>query len=598
MDSLTYELIDTTDLPIDANPNAGGGLRIFPNDKVPDDPVDRRKIRVKARLNRVAAGGRIYFRNFDVDDPSADTAPIDTNDTASVKTGNDNNGNVDGTQATRGGLLSVPVSNPPNPFDCQPFTNAGVSGMSCLTDTSGVATVDFTVTMQPGDNFTVVASPDLDYISSLVPTADGINLKDTNNIQTPVTRTDDNACLTSTSKACRADMLTVWRRLHLEVDSMGDVGADNKVEGTITQTGFAPGNCANPGPTPTPTPTPGPGPAPTPCTPAATGFVVTPDPGQQIDDGRFQNGRIVVGQRYYFVRDNTPTNIILRGVDGVASKTSAGKRFTLYDDDDYNADDGLVDGDFNEPVVQLLDSFKYLSTEDGNYPDGKPKNLYAAAYIKPEYNWAGVVRQYDQNNLQFELNVEDGNNNATVINVVNRNRDSKNDERNEFWIGYIVIGYQGPQFKDFDGIDPTGQFNEDARTGVAPGEFMNGVEVSRCDCYMSGNCPQGGTLCTLPNGAPALPRGAFGCVIFEEVIQDLKKYFLFPPPPVSARTIEETKLTIAHELGHQFGVLGDQKRATFKLMDYSDYVGNVVNDESFHPEHLNLMRRRIKSPGQ
>ena len=52
---------------------------------------------------------RIYFRDFDVDDPSADAAPIDTNDTAAVKTGNDNNGNVDGTPATKAGVLSIPV---------------------------------------------------------------------------------------------------------------------------------------------------------------------------------------------------------------------------------------------------------------------------------------------------------------------------------------------------------------------------------------------------------------------------------------------------------------------------------------------------------
>lgn len=58
------------------------------------------------------------------------------------------------------------------------------------------------------------------------------------------------------------------------------------------------------------------------------------------------------------------------------------------------------------------------------------------------------------------------------------------------------------------------------------------------------------------------------------------------------------KLTVPHELGHQFGLLGDQKRTTFKIMDYSNYIGNVVNEESFHPEHINIMRRRVKSPGE
>ena len=63
--------------------------------------------------------------------------------------------------------------------------------------------------------------------------------------------------------------------------------------------------------------------------------------------------------------------------------------------------------------MQLPDSFKYLSAEDGNYLDGKPKNLYASAYIMPEYSWQNVAN-YNQTNLQFELNVEDGTNNATL----------------------------------------------------------------------------------------------------------------------------------------------------------------------------------------
>lgn len=254
-----------------------------------------------------------------------------------------------------------------------------------------------------------------------------------------------------------------------------------------------------------------------------------------------------------------------------------------------------MDGDYVESIDRLPDSFKYLSAADGNYPDGKPKNLYASAYIMPEYNWAGNSN-YNQVNLQFELNVEDGLNNATLINVLDRNRNSKNDERDDFWIGYILIGYQGPLLADFDGLNPSGNANEDARLGVGATQFTIGSEIPECDCFNSTNCPSGGTACIL-NGMPKIPKGAFGSLIFQEVQQDLKKYFIAPPSPVTPRTIEDIKLTIPHELGHQFGLLGDQIRTTFKIMDYSDYVGNVVNDEAFHPEHINIMRRRVKSPG-
>ncbi|MBX3297783.1 MAG: hypothetical protein KF762_18960 [Acidobacteria bacterium] len=140
--SVNYELIHTDDLPIDANPNAGGGLRIFPDKKTPNETVDRRRIRVKAQYSQMTAGIRIYFRNFDVDDPSADTAPIDANDNPSVKAGNDNRGNVDGNSSTKAGVLTAPSGS----SGCQTYS----SGLSCLTDSSGIATVDFVVTMQPG----------------------------------------------------------------------------------------------------------------------------------------------------------------------------------------------------------------------------------------------------------------------------------------------------------------------------------------------------------------------------------------------------------------------------------------------------------------
>ncbi|QYO63802.1 hypothetical protein [Leptolyngbya sp. 7M] len=149
--SLTYELIHTDDLPIDENPNAGGGLRIFPDKKLPNEMLDRRRIRVKAQYSQATAGIRIYFRNFDVDDPSADTAPIDSNDSPTVKSGNDNNGNVDGTAATKAGVLHVPASGQPNPYSCQAFSNANASGVSCETDANGVAIVEYSVGTGFGD---------------------------------------------------------------------------------------------------------------------------------------------------------------------------------------------------------------------------------------------------------------------------------------------------------------------------------------------------------------------------------------------------------------------------------------------------------------
>ncbi len=42
--------------------------------------------------------------------------------------------------------------------------------------------------MQPGDNFTVAASTDPNYLVDPMPTSDGINLEDTNGIQIPAAK--------------------------------------------------------------------------------------------------------------------------------------------------------------------------------------------------------------------------------------------------------------------------------------------------------------------------------------------------------------------------------------------------------------------------
>ena len=581
-----YEQIANDDLAIDTNPNtpncaevdssAGCGQRIFSDDKVPLDGTDRRKIRVKAKYNGVALGLRIYFRSFDVDDPSANAAPIDPNGSL----GDDNNGLVDGTANTKNGKFSIPQ---PNPQNCALFAG----GISCeVNNNTGIATAEFITTMQPGDNFTVVAGTNETYIkNNIMLAADGINLKDTNNVQIPVSATTTNTCLGSSVGACRANMLTVWRRLHLEVDSMGNVGIVNRVTGTINGNVTIPGrgNSLNPG--------------------VGTVNINTPP---TLELQRFDFGRLVVGNHSFLVKTNTSNSLTVANTETRSVTLNNNSNFILYDDDDYNYDDSQiqtltlgsysVDGDENEAVICLPDSLIYLSDESQTCSNGTPQNMYAPAYIKPEYDWAQNVANFNQTNLQFELNVEYGTNNATVINVIDRNRNSKNTEKDDFWIGYVLLGYQGPLLEDSDGISPNGG-NEKALQGASPNIWMSSSEIPSCDCYMSNVCPSGGVVCNL-NGTPILPRGSFGSVIFQEVNQDLKTYFLLLQTPYTARTIEDIKLTIPHEIGHQFGLLGDQKRPTFKIMDYSDYIGNVVNDEFFHPEHINIMRRRIKSPGQ
>ena len=173
--------------PLDPNPNSGGGLRIFPAKQTPDDTIDRRRVRVKATINEPLEGITVYFKSFDVDDPN-EGKTIDPNGSEGL----DNRG------SPKKGTLDA---------------------LSAITDPNGVATVEFSVTMQPGDNFKIVATTNGEYLNTLK--VDSVKVKDG----------EGNTLPTLMGKI--TPMLTVWRKLHIEVDSMGKV-KDNRVCGNIT----------------------------------------------------------------------------------------------------------------------------------------------------------------------------------------------------------------------------------------------------------------------------------------------------------------------------------------------------------------------------
>jgi hypothetical protein len=205
--SVTIDKIDPA-TEFNDNPNTGGGKRVFPDKNDPSDTVDRKRVRVTA-LTSLPSKKTIYFKSFDLDDPSANAAPIDTNGSV----GDDNRGGV-GTPA-HAGLLS--------PVGGTGTTNSA----SAKTDTSGNASVDLVVTMQAGDNFMVAASDDLTYLNAL--TVNQILLQDSGG----------NIVGSGTPKAKASPMLTVWRRVHVEVDSMDVVPTtapwNNHVSGHITE---------------------------------------------------------------------------------------------------------------------------------------------------------------------------------------------------------------------------------------------------------------------------------------------------------------------------------------------------------------------------
>jgi len=167
---------DITDHPA-TPPN--GGKRIFPDKKTYNDSdPERRKIaQVRATISPPVDNRHVYLKKFDVDDESSDTAPID------------GNGSVGGDNRAGSGSLS---------------------STSPVTDGNGQATVEFTVTMSPGDNFRVAAS------------------LDSSKLQDPYLTQGMADSGVPPDGVAFSPMLTVWRKLHLELDSMA-AGQDHPV---------------------------------------------------------------------------------------------------------------------------------------------------------------------------------------------------------------------------------------------------------------------------------------------------------------------------------------------------------------------------------
>lgn len=575
--SLIFERINSDDIALNENPGTDGvvnpdgseGLRIYPDRNTPSDTTDRATVRFKATVSPTIPNVKVYFASFDLDDPSATGLPIDSTGTDGI----DNNGAVNGSKS--GGFSN------PNRGSClnaiAGTTPLYVSKVECsATGTPPISNVisgNFTVTMQPGDNFAVGASLVDTYRDSLrVDTTAGANIVNATSQTVSISGSGNPNGI----QGIRTRMLTVWRKLHLEVDSMGNVGAGNNVTGTVVTNGGK-------------------------LSPGVHDIEIIPSNGH-LDFEQFENGRVVIAGRAYTVLENlyTQTGTDVLRIRVMTTVTIAnGAAFTLYDDDDYNADDGAApDGDYNEAIAQLPESFKYIAAEDGVNSSGHLKNLYSQAYIMPEYNWA-QTSGYNQTNLPFSLNVPDDPN---LDNVINANRDTKLNcgtvrcEADAFWIAYILVAYQGDTghggpMGDADGY----YFNSSTGTYEAEGgvEGISRMPTIGCDCYQNAGCI--GTGCN-----SAIPTGAFGSLIFEEVMQDVTRTWL----RVGNLVVENQGLTAPHEIGHQFGLRGDNKpnrtTATYGLMDYPHRLPpqNETDDYNFHPEHINIMRKRVTSPGE
>ncbi|MBI1829306.1 MAG: hypothetical protein HYR87_07530 [Thaumarchaeota archaeon] len=488
------------------------GQRIFPDDLVPDDGGTRNIVTVIAHTDGFPQNTLIYFKSFDMDDPSTDDPKVDFNGSK----GDDNKGDI-----TRGGT----------PHEGKLLSVSG------KTDSNGIAMVTFVVTMFPGDNFKVVASDKQAYLYGTNGSA-GVHLDPNNGSQL----LEESGAVVPAKQT--SPLLTVWRRVHIEVDRMEKV-TGNQITGTVKDAKDADKkeNCTN-------------------CAVLTLDFQGN---NKQFNFSRFENGRITIDNGGDFKILGSPTaknGDIL--VSGNIDKGKVKKHtFTLVDDDDFNNNNqSVLIGDENESLVPPNEALELMQDSDD-----VTKNIYAAAFIQPEYSWA-EMKGYNQSNLPFVLNVDESD---TFSKHTEPNRNSKGSERNAFWITYIKFGYQIGITLDENGqVDPnSGDNDPDSLNAVIAGTPQFSVADS---------------ISSDPSNPPVVPIGGNGSLIYLEVSIDAAK---------EHKDVTETNTPTPHEMGHQFGLKGDN--AAKGIMS-TGYIAPVIRH--FILEHINILRWRAKSPGQ
>jgi hypothetical protein len=304
--------------------------------------------------------------------------------------------------------------------------SATSNGCSASTNASGVAIVEFTVTRQPGDNFAIAAGVIPAQVGAV--SMNGIELNNGSGQIIPTNCT--------TELVCRSEMLTVWRRLHIEVDSMGE-SIQNRALGTIDMT-----TRLRFGQT-------------------VTVPVIPSSPAPDLEENRFENGVMIVNFRSFPVTCvggtcNEARTVTIRN-PGQTVTLFAGYPFELYDDDDFNDDDGpppngdgSLDGDTGENISAPNEITSNGVPLNGTAlltaaSDDVNTNAFAAAYVRPVYD---VVDPTDDAIFQANTTgflAED----LRPLFTGGRDLTTTNTD-NEFWTVYLLGAYQHTIERDHD----------------------------------------------------------------------------------------------------------------------------------------------------
>jgi hypothetical protein len=485
VNGVSLEAIAGESGPIEDNPGNGTpgtkiGLRTLPDAPAPGQAA-RDRVGVVAALNPPARPYmRLYLRVMDVDDPSSDD-PADDHDGPG---GIDNRGGI-GFLQPGGGQLPTQVE--------------------VQTDGDGKGRATLVLPLYPGDNLRVAACADAAYLSGL--TASGTNLVDSQGRTLP------------TGRAEVSPLLTIWRYLHIERDSMAAVQS-NTVSGWIPENGvtvvdqpaqntpgrtdisvepyldpspryvggsltWAAGRAQVRGNSSTAVWIPSSDPSPPVGTVAALadgpqGWIVavatgnvTPGPGADektitvavaLDDyppgsaGRFQSGTLTTSGRTYEVISNSDRVVRVRVQYGQQQPVHK-QTFTIRDDDDNSLLPRSLDA---ADVAAIAQAFKEV-------------------YIETLDDAAAAAGGINQTNSRFVLNLKGDATEPLNAQVSHANSRQSGAESDSFyWVSYVQTSHQDIREKDWD--PPVGEGAGGVSVEVAPeGRFIH-CETIRDAC--------------------------------------------------------------------------------------------------------------------
>jgi hypothetical protein len=554
----------TGDLTFD-NPSVfAGGWRFFPDAaSLATNNTSRNVVRVRATVQGTGPGVTVYFRSFDVDDPSTDVT-IDPN----LSSGGDNRGRLNAS-ANYPAVAGSPGAITSAAGQLRRLGGAWAGDgqiVSAITSTTG-AEVELATTFAPGDNYRVLASTDLNALLNypIPPTV------------VPTTGDPPNF------RGKATPQLSVWRHLHVERDRMDD----DEILGDWFQLDVTAEADAGGGQwTLTVQKVPGVGPA-----DGDQDALIKPE---ELEGGILRN--LTTGVNYPIVSNTnwSPTLPFSVTVSAAAAPGLAGARVNVYEDDFHipagQPANSLPVRRVNPESDAVFNAMYQFMGENAS----RTTNRFADAYIQPTY---GAVGQFN-NVIPAVKHVKDSLLQDPDVKLGgmppgDSQRGSRAFETDLFWIVYVTSANEYTKLRDFDAdlFQPTNPTAADEAYVIDGTVFPSAKGVTEAHNQTS-------------------------FVFIEASFDHWNSHRNFPTTPLPGETeikgtfaateLEQYGRTTIHEVGHQLDIADTPSEHRTENNDIMNAGTHLVPLEPgptasrgfyFHPSDIVKLRGRLKSPG-